>query len=76
MQKYQNRRYIVKAQKMLWGEYVKYRALDEAQHTNNQPDDKGYLVVNPNVSERNVDGINGYVSWLPEKAFHEVYCSI
>lgn len=40
---------------------------------NENPDDLGYLVVNPNVSERNVEGFDGYVSWLPEKAFNEQY---
>lgn len=73
MKNYQNRSYTVQAKNMTWGEYVKYRCWETAQHTRNLPDDYGYLVINPNISERNVDGVDGYVSWLPEKAFHEVY---
>lgn len=37
------------------------------------PNDDGYLVVNAGVSERNVDGFDGYVSWLPKLAFEEQY---
>lgn len=37
------------------------------------PTDDGYLVVNSGVSERNVDGFDGYVSWLPKLAFDEQY---
>ena len=40
---------------------------------NENPNDDGYLVVNTGVSERNVDGFNGYVSWLPKRAFYELY---
>lgn len=40
---------------------------------NENPDDDGYLVVNSSVSERNVDGFDGYVSWLPKLAFDEQY---
>lgn len=37
------------------------------------PNDDGYLVVNNGVLERNVDGFDGYVSWLPKVAFEEQY---
>ncbi len=37
------------------------------------PNDDGYLVVNNGVSERNVDGFDGYVSWLPKVVFEEQY---
>ncbi len=37
------------------------------------PDDAGFLVVNPSVSERNLAGYDGYVSWLPQEAFAELY---
>lgn len=37
------------------------------------PADDGYLVVNSGVSERNVEGFDGYVSWLPKLAFEEQY---
>ena len=40
---------------------------------NERPDDDGYLVVNSGVTERNVDGFDGYVSWLPKLAFEEQY---
>ncbi|AZQ86472.1 hypothetical protein EJK51_1000 [Moraxella catarrhalis] len=40
---------------------------------NENPNDNGYLVVNAGVSERNVDGFDGYVSWLPKLAFEEQY---
>lgn len=40
---------------------------------NENPADDGYLVVNSGVSERNVDGFDGYVSWLPKLAFDEQY---
>lgn len=40
---------------------------------NENPADEGYLVVNSGVSERNVDGFDGYVSWLPKLAFDEQY---
>lgn len=37
------------------------------------PADDGYLVVNSGVSDRNVEGFDGYVSWLPKLAFEEQY---
>ncbi|WP_227713060.1 hypothetical protein [Moraxella sp. K127] len=40
---------------------------------NENPADDGYLVVNNGVSERNVEGFDGYVSWLPKIAFDEQY---
>lgn len=35
--------------------------------------DAGFLVVNHTVSERNVDGYDGYVNWLPAAVFHQQY---
>lgn len=35
--------------------------------------DAGFLVINPSVSERNLAGYDGYVSWLPQEAFAELY---
>lgn len=40
---------------------------------NENPADDGYLVVNSGVTERNVEGFDGYVSWLPKLAFEEQY---
>lgn len=40
---------------------------------NENPADEGYLVIDTGVSERNVEGFDGYVSWLPKTAFDEQY---
>lgn len=40
---------------------------------NENPADDSYLVVNNGVTERNVEGFDGYVSWLPKLAFDEQY---
>lgn len=74
MKTYQTREYIVQVQAMTRFEYNEYRGWQVPESEN--PDDKGYMVINPNVSERNVKGVDGYVSWLPEQAFHEVYESV
>lgn len=71
MQNYQNRSYTVQAKEMTRLEYNQYRGWQIPENEN--PEDKGYMVINPNISERNVAGVDGYVSWLPEKAFAEVY---
>lgn len=62
----------VKAREMTRGAYNYLRGWKVPDNEN--PDDEGYLVVNESVSERNVDGYDGYVSWLPKKAFKEIYC--
>lgn len=61
----------IQAKPMTRKEYGELHGSTVLKHEN--PDDLGYMVVNPNVSERNVDGFDGYVSWLPEKAFNEQY---
>ena len=62
---------VVVARKMKRGQYNLWRGwvLPEDESA----DDLGWLVVNKSVSERNVDGYEGYVSWLPEEAFEEIY---
>lgn len=37
------------------------------------PDAPGFMIVNANISECNVEGFDGFVSWLPLDAFGEVY---
>ncbi|ULJ66648.1 DUF2829 domain-containing protein [Wielerella bovis] len=61
----------IQAKQMTREEYNDLRGWQVPQDEN--PSDDGYLIVNPNVSERNVDGFDGYVSWLPTKAFNEQY---
>lgn len=61
----------IQAKPMTRKEYGELHGFTVLKHEN--PDDLGYMVVNPNVSERNVEGFDGYVSWLPEKAFNEQY---
>lgn len=51
--------HIVKAADMTRGEYNKYRGWEIPQNEN--PDDKGYLVVYP----------DGYESWCPKAAFEK-----
>ena len=62
---------VVEARKMKRGQYNVLR--DWVLPENENADDLGWLVVNKSVSERNVDGYDGYVSWLPEEAFEEIY---
>ena len=62
---------VVEARKMKRGQYNVLR--DWVLPENESADDLGWLVVNKSVSERNVDGYDGYVSWLPEEAFEEIY---
>lgn len=38
--------------------------------------DAGFLVVNHTASERNVDGYDGYVNWLPSKIFRQTHQQI
>lgn len=61
----------VKARPMTRGEYNLCRGWETPSNEN--PNDEGYLVVNTTVSERNMQVYNGYVSWLPKKAFEEQY---
>ena len=62
---------VVKARKMTRGQYNLLRGwvLPENESAN----DLGWLVINTSVSKRNVAGYEGYVSWLPEEAFEEIY---
>ena len=60
----------VKATPMNRGDYNALRGWQVPENEN--PADDGYLVVYPN-GESNVDGFNGYVSWLPKKQFEEAY---
>lgn len=55
---------------------IEYNQLRGWQLSDNEKDkalDIGYLVINHTVEERNVDGFDGYVSWLPSDAFHQQY---
>ena len=60
----------VKATPMNRGDYNALRGWQVPENEN--PADDGYLVAYPN-GESNVDGFNGYVSWLPKKQFEEAY---
>lgn len=71
MQQYVSKTRIIEAKEMTRYEYANLQGWDIPKEYN--PDDKGYLVVNPAVSERNLEGFDGYVSWLPEQAFKEQY---
>lgn len=62
---------IVEAKPMTRLKYNCWRGWQLPEDEN--PDDEGYLIVNMSVSERNVAGYDGYVSWLPKKAFEEIY---
>ena len=62
---------VVEARKMKRGEYNAYRGWVLPE--NESADDLGWLVVNKSVSERNVDGYDGFVFWLPEEEFEEFY---
>ena len=62
---------VVKARKMKRGEYNAFRGW--VLTVNESADDLGWLVINKSVSNRNVAGYEGYVSWLPEEAFEEIY---
>jgi len=61
----------VTADPMTRGEYNALRGWTVPAGEN--PDDAGFLIVNPSVSERNLAGYDGYVSWLPQEAFAELY---
>ena len=62
---------VVKARKMNRGQYNLLRGWVLPE--NESDDDLGWLVVNKSVSKRNVAGYEGYVSWLPEEVFEEIY---
>ena len=62
---------VVKARKMTRGQYNLLRGCVLPENEN--ADDLGWLVINTSVSKRNVAGYEGYVSWLPEEAFEEIY---
>ena len=62
---------VVEARKMKRGQYNVLRGCVLPE--NESDDDLGWLVVNKCVSDRNVDGYDGYVSWLPEEEFEEFY---
>lgn len=61
----------VTADPMTRGEYNALRGWTVPAGEN--PDDAGFLIVNPSASERNLAGYDGYVSWLPQEAFAELY---
>ena len=62
---------VVKARKMTRGQYNLLRGW--ATPKNESADDLGWLVINKSLFKRNVAGYDGYVSWLPEEAFEEMY---
>ena len=59
------------ARKMKRGQYNVLRGWVLPE--NESDDDLGWLVINKSVSKRNVAGYEGYVSWLPEEVFEEIY---
>ena len=70
MKQYQIRN-TVTAQPMTRGDYNNLRGW--ALPADEDPNEAGFLVINPSVSERNLEGYDGYVSWLPQEAFAELY---
>ena len=62
--------YSVRAIPMTRVEYNDFRGWLVPHQEN--PQDKGFLVVREDQPS-NVDGINGYVSWLPEDVFNDTY---
>lgn len=62
---------IVSAQQMTRGEYNTLRGWELP--ANEDGLDAGFLVVDNSVSERNVDGYDGYVNWLPLSVFRRRY---
>ena len=70
MKQYQIRN-TVTAQTMTRGDYNNLRGW--ALPADEDPNEAGFLVINPSVSERNLEGYDGYVSWLPQEAFAELY---
>lgn len=70
MDKYMNSNRVT-AQHMTRGDYNTLRGWQLPENENALDD--GFLVINHTVSERNVDGYDGYVSWLPTSAFHQQY---
>ena len=70
MKQYQIRN-TVTAQPMTRGDYNNLRGWECP--ADEDPNEAGFLVINPSVSERNLEGYDGYVSWLPHNAFAELY---
>lgn len=62
---------IVSAQRMTRGEYNTLRGWELPADEDGL--DAGFLVVDHTVSERNVDGYDGYVNWLPIAVFRKRY---
>ena len=62
---------VVKARKMKRGQYYLFRGL--VPPVKGRVDDLGWFIINTSVSKRNVAGYEGYVSWLPEEEFEEIY---
>lgn len=63
----------VESKEMTLKEYNDLRGWELPANENGE--DPGYLVVNTSSNERNVDGFDGYVSWLPKAAFEQEYRS-
>lgn len=62
--------YSVRALPMTRVEYNDFRGWLVPHQEN--PQDKGFLVIREDQPS-NVEGINGYVSWLPEDVFNDTY---
>ena len=62
---------VVEARKMTLGQYNILRGWVLPE--NESADALGWLVVNKSTSGRNVDGYEGYVSWVPEGVFEQIY---
>lgn len=61
----------VSAEHMTLSRYSELMGLPVRQGENGAED--GYLLVNHSTHERNVEGYDGYVSWLPARTFHLIY---
>ena len=70
MKQYQIRN-TVTAVPMTCGDYNQLRGW--ALPADEDRNEAGFLVINPSVSGRNLAGYDGYVSWLPQEAFAELY---
>ena len=62
--------YSVRAVPMTRVEYNDFRGWLVPHQEN--PQDKGFLVIREDQPS-NVEGVNGYVSWLPEGVFNDTY---
>lgn len=62
---------LLRAAPMTRGEYNEYRGWKIP--TDEDPNDRGFLVEYTDGGKPNVDNHNGYISWSPEDVFNKTY---